>query len=69
MADDLGVLVGFPEIIRSNLAPMRQIILSVAASNPAIGPLAESLKWGEPSYTPLKKGIGSSVRIALRKER
>ena len=68
MADDLGVLGGFPEAIRSDLAPLRQLVLSVAASNPAIGSLAESLKWGEPSYTPQKKGIGSSVRIALRKD-
>ncbi len=68
MADDLGVIDGFPETVRSNLAPLRQLILSVAMSNPAIGPLAESLKWGEPSYTPLKKGIGSSVRIAPRKD-
>ena len=68
MADDLDVLAGYPEIIRFNLAPMRQLILSVAASNPVVGPLAESLKWGEPSFTPLEKGIGSSVRIAPRKD-
>jgi hypothetical protein len=68
MADDVGAFDVFPENIRSKLAPLRQLVLSVAASNPAIGPLAESLKWGEPSFTPLKKGVGSSVRIATRKD-
>lgn len=68
MADALGAFDAFPENIRLKLEPLRQLVLSVATSNPAIGPLAESLKWGEPSYTPLKKGVGSSVRIAPRKD-
>lgn len=68
MAEGLGDLEGMAEPLRSKLAPLRALILDVATSNAAIGPLAESLKWGEPSFTPLQKCIGSSVRIAPRRD-
>ncbi len=68
MAEDFGNLDGLTEPIRSKLAPLRRLVLDVAASNDAIGPLSESLKWGEPSYTPAQKGVGSSVRIAPRRD-
>ena len=68
MAEGFGNLDGFPEPLRSRLAPLRELVLEVAASNAAVGPLAESLKWGEPSFTPQAKGIGSSVRIAPRRD-
>ncbi len=68
MADRLGNLEGFGEPLRSRLAPLRELVLAAAASSATIGPLAESLKWGEPSYTPARKGVGSSVRIAPRKD-
>ena len=42
---------------------LRQLILDVAAGNDRIGSLEESLKWGQPSFTPTRKGVGSSVRI------
>lgn len=50
------------------LAPLRDLILATAQELPGVGAVDESLKWGEPSYTPLKKGIGSSVRLAVRKD-
>ncbi len=53
--------------LAAQFAPLRAVILDAAASLPQIGPLEESLKWGEPSYTPQKKNIGSSVRLAPRK--
>ncbi len=40
----------------------------MAANLPQVGALEESLKWGEPSYTPVRKNTGSSVRIAARKD-
>ncbi len=68
MAEGFGNLDGMAEPLRSKLAPLRALIFDVATSNAAIGPIAESLKWGEPSFTPLRKGIGSSVRIAPRRD-
>jgi hypothetical protein len=68
MAEDLGNLSDISAPLRLKLYPLRKLVLDAAASNAAIGLLAESLKWGEPSYTPSKKGVGSSVRIAPRKD-
>lgn len=47
---------------------LKALIQEVAAAAPEIGPLQESLKWGEQSFTPAKPNIGSSVRIAQRKD-
>lgn len=53
-------------MVEPYLARWRDFILEVAASHPGIGPLAESLKWGEPSFAPQAPRIGSSVRLAPR---
>jgi len=45
---------------------LKALIHQVAASTPEIGPLEESLKWGEQSFTPVKRNTGSSVRIQPR---
>ena len=66
--DDDGNLAGFDEAHRALMRPLRQLIFDTAAETGRAGPLTESLKWGEPSYAPLKKGIGSSVRLAPRKD-
>jgi hypothetical protein len=43
---------------------LRALIFEVAAQNDKIGPLEESLKWGQPSFTPKRKNTGSSVRLS-----
>jgi hypothetical protein len=65
---ELGSLAGFEPSIVTQMIPLRQLIFDVACNVPAIGALNESLKWGEPSFTPMKKSTGSSVRIAPRKD-
>jgi Domain of unknown function (DU1801) len=65
---DIGNLATLSASHRDQLAPLRSLILETAANTQGVGEIAESLKWGEPSYTPSKKGTGSSVRIALRKD-
>jgi len=45
---------------------LKALIHRVAAATQEIGPLQESLKWGEQSFTPAKRNVGSSVRIAER---
>ncbi len=45
---------------------LKALIYETAEQSPVIGALDESLKWGEPSFTPKKKNIGSSVRLAQR---
>lgn len=45
---------------------LRALIKDTAAQTEGVGALAESLKWGEPSFTPVKPRIGSSVRLQVR---
>ncbi|WP_290884418.1 DUF1801 domain-containing protein [Hoeflea sp.] len=45
---------------------LKTLIHDVAAATPNVGPLAESLIWGEQSFTPVGADIGSSVRIRPR---
>ena len=59
-----GALAGVGEPM--GLPHWRDFIIGTAALHPDIGPLVESLKWGEASFTPVKRGVGSSVRLALR---
>lgn len=44
---------------------LRALILETARETEGVGDLAESLKWGEPSFTPARPRIGSSVRLAI----
>jgi Domain of unknown function (DU1801) len=65
---NFGNLSGLNAHDQNQLAPFRQLVLATAAQTQSVGDIAESLKWGEPSYTPQKKGLGSSVRLAPRKD-
>lgn len=53
--------------IRAVLLRLRALILETAQATEGVGPLAESLKWGQPSYTPKKPRVGSSVRLDTTK--
>lgn len=57
-------LAALPRRETDVLVRIRDLVHKVASETPDVGLLAESLKWGEPSYTPAKAGIGSSVRLA-----
>lgn len=45
---------------------LKSLIEEAAAAQPQIGALEESVKWGQPSFTPKAKNTGSSVRIETR---
>ncbi|MDP2118496.1 MAG: DUF1801 domain-containing protein [Hoeflea sp.] len=45
---------------------LKALIHEVAARTQGVGPLAESLKWGEQSFAPVRANVGSSVRIQPR---
>ena len=46
---------------------LRELIFAAAFEQPIIGELEETVKWGEASFTPVRKNIGSSVRLQPRK--
>jgi hypothetical protein len=52
-----------PPPIRRQLLTLRTLILDVAAATPGVGPLVETLKWGQPSYLTEASGSGTTVRI------
>ena len=63
-----GNLAGCGGAVLEQLKPLRQLILDTASATVGVGSLEESTKWGEPSYAPVKHGIGSSVRLAPRRD-
>lgn len=49
--------------VLASLLALRTLIFETVEETPNIGRIDESLKWGQPSYTPAKPHIGSSVRL------
>jgi hypothetical protein len=49
--------------VRERLLELREMIIDEAGSHPEIGELLETLKWGQPSYLPVKPRIGTTIRI------
>lgn len=58
-----AVFSAYPAAMRARLFGLRAEIFSSAAADPRIGPLEETLKWGEPAYLTAKTGAGSLVRL------
>lgn len=52
-----------PEPIRSRLLALRQLIFETAAATAGVGPLQETLKWGQPAYLTSETMAGSTIRI------
>ncbi len=49
--------------VQKRLDQLSVLIKDVAAKNAAIGELEETFKWGQLSYLPRKKRVGTTVRI------
>ena len=57
----------YPKNIREKLLFLRKIIFATAEKTQGVGPLEETLKWGEPSYVTSQTHSGSTIRIAWKK--
>jgi len=57
----------FPAAVRERLLALRALILETAATAPGVGPLTETLKWGEPAYLTEATKSGSTIRLGLTK--
>ena len=57
----------FPPAPRTTLMVLRELIFDTAARTPGVGPLHETLKWGEPAYVTAQSGSGSTVRVGWKK--
>jgi hypothetical protein len=58
-----AVFKAYPPALRTKLLALRRLILETAKNTPQVGPLEETLKWGQPSYFTLQTKIGSTIRI------
>jgi hypothetical protein len=61
-----AVFAAYPPAIRAKALRLRALILSTAARTQGVGPLEETLRWGEPSYIPSQSKSGSLVRIGWK---
>lgn len=67
--DVSAVFEGYSEEFRARLMQLRSLIFEVVAENPVIGDIEETLKWGQISYLPVKRKIGTTIRIDQVKNR
>lgn len=64
------VLQTFQEIApahRKALLDVRDLIFDVSSSDPRIGSIEETLRWGEPAYVTRKSRTGSTIRLSIEK--
>lgn len=64
-----AVFKAYPPAVRTRLLALRELVFDVAAATPGVGRLAETLKWGQPSYLTAESGSGTTVRIDRLKGR
>ncbi|WP_417307754.1 DUF1801 domain-containing protein [Devosia sp.] len=55
----------FPQATRSRLLALRDMVFSVAAETEGVGPLSETLKWGEPAYLTDASRSGTTLRLGV----
>jgi hypothetical protein len=53
----------YPKPLKAKLLALRRLIFDTAATVEGVGPLEESLKWGQPSYLTSETKSGSTIRI------
>jgi hypothetical protein len=53
----------YPKPLKAKLLALRRLIFDTADAVEGVGPLEESLKWGQPSYLTSETKSGSTVRI------
>ena len=58
-----AVMDAYPAALRERLMRLRALILDTAAATEGVGPLEETLKWGQVSYLTSATGSGTTVRI------
>ena len=61
--DIAAALDACPAAQRAALEQLRALIFQTAAALPEVGPLTETLKWGEPAYLTEATRTGSTLRI------
>ena len=58
-----AVFKAYPVGMRKRVLALRELVFDVAAKTEGVGPLTETLKWGQPSYLTEETKSGTTVRI------
>ena len=58
-----AVFGAYPKGVRTKLLRLRELVFDTAAQTPGVGPLEETLRWGQPSYLTAQSKAGSTIRI------
>ena len=57
------VFARYPAKVRGSMLKLRELLFRVAANTEGVGPVEETLRWGEPAYVTSKTRSGSTVRM------
>ena len=57
------IFENYPPNIKQKALEIRAAIFEIAAKNPQIGEIEETLKWGEPAFITTSTKSGSTIRI------
>jgi len=63
------VFEAYPPQVRGKMLALRELVLRTAAKTSGVGPLEETLKWGEPAYLTTQSKSGSTVRMDWKAKR
>ncbi|AEQ52320.1 hypothetical protein [Pelagibacterium halotolerans] len=66
-ADVVLALSRHPARVRKQLLDIRLTIFATASATGGVGPLTETLKWGEPAYLTEKTRSGTTIRLGISK--
>ena len=59
----------YPPKVRAKLLDLRMLILDTAGRIDGVGPITETLKWGEPAYLTEASKSGSTIRLGWKPKR
>lgn len=62
-----AVLARHPKAVQARLLEVRALVFAVAGETEGVGPLSETLKWGEPAYLTAASGSGTTIRLGVSK--
>jgi hypothetical protein len=68
-AEVRAVIDAYPAALRPRFERLRALIFRTAAATEGVGPLTETLKWGEPAYLTEATRSGSTVRLGASRRR
>ncbi len=57
-----------PPDVQEPLQRLRRLIFDTAENTPGVGPITETLKWGQPSYLTEETKAGSTIRLGCPKQ-